>query len=179
MAEILIMKTTTLLLILLFSINSNAEETVDQVVTESASVTTTVTTPQPTNPQSIPPTNQAEKNTAPVAKKPSPFSSEAFAEKAKTKTTVTTTKFEKNKKTFKAKLAAFLDQINVFKLIDKIQVFLDKTKAQNVSSIEAGESGDFSAVVTKRRFTSSKAKDIQDRLDKIQQEQLKRIDVVE
>ena len=60
----------------------------------------------------------------------------------------------------------------------KVQVFVDKMKKQNTAAIEAGETGDFSAVVTKRRPATGKAKEIQDKLDKLQADKLKKYDEI-
>ncbi len=142
------------------------DTTVDNVLSENQVTTTTTTAPAAAPAQ--------------AAKKPSPFSSEAFASAApaaKEKQTITT-KFTSTRKTFIAKVAAFLDKFNIFKMIDKVQAFVDKMKAQNVSAIEAGETGNFSAVVTKRRPATGQAKEIQDKLDKLQADKIKKYDEV-
>ena len=140
------------------------QTTVDHVLSET-SVTTSTSTP-------------LETAAAAPAKKVNALSSEAFAGAApKPKERVTTvTKFTNAKNTFITKFNAFLEKLNVFKVLDKVQAFVDKMKAQNVSAIEAGETGNFSAVVTKRRPAAGKAKEIEDKLDKLQADKLKKYD---
>ena len=79
---------------------------------------------------------------------------------------------------FCLKFTALMKSLNIFSVVGRIEKFVDSMTKQNGAAIAGAETGEWT--VTKRRpATNATAKKVQDKLDKLQEEKLKKIDSVD